>query len=209
MGISSRELVDNLIIGDIKNFSSNTIRILEVIEKGQEVMLNDVALSDPDQLSVAIFNFPVINDDFYKEFARATKRISSAKYAYYKKSATFKDNFTKLCTESFNKHHQMDMSSNHLQQLQKVRSALKVIKFIGELYISDFFDNGNIAHFLEVLSENIVESKVSEDCLKCLISIISSRIKNEAKSYKHNIHVDGILNTIETYENESSKLKRK
>lgn len=208
MSISSKELVDNLIVGNFINFSSSTMRLLEVIESGQELMLNDVALNDPDQLSVAIFNYPIIKDDLYKEFAEAAKRISSAKYAYYKKSATFKENFTKLCTETFNKHHQSDNASSHLEQIQRVRSALKVIKFIGELYLSDFFINCNVAHFLEVLSKNI-ESKISEDCLECFISIISSRVKNEVKLYKHNIHTAAIVKMITEYENDASKMKRK
>ncbi|CAG9798232.1 unnamed protein product [Chironomus riparius] len=206
--ISSKELVDNLIVGSITSFSPQTMRLLDLIENNQQVPLNDVALNDPDQLSVAIFNYPIIKDDLYKEFSEAAKRISSAKYAYYKKSAAFKDNFTKLCTETFNKHHQSDVQLSHLEQIQKVRSAIRVIKFIGELYVADFFINCNIAHFLEVLSKNIVESKVSQDCLECLISIISNRVKNEVKLYKHNIHTAAIINFITDYENETSKIKR-
>jgi len=207
--ISSKDLVDNLIVGSIKSFSPQTMRLLDWIENNQDVALNDVALNDPEQLSIAIFNYPIIKDDLYKEFSEAAKRISSAKYAYYKKSATFKDLFSKLCTETFNKHHQSDVPLSHMEQIQKVRSAIKVIKFIGELYVADFFINCNIAHFLEVLSKNIVESKVSEDCLECLISIISNRVKNEVKLYKHNVHISAITKIITDYENEASKIKRK
>lgn len=207
--ISSKELVENLIVGTVTSFSPQTMRLLDWIENNQQVPLNDVALNDPYQLSVAIFNYPIIKDDLYKEFSEAAKRISSAKYAYFKKSATFKDNFSKLCTETFYKHHQSDVPLSHVEQIQKVTSAIRVIKFIGELYVADFFINCNIVHFLDVLTKNVMESKVTQDCLECLISIISNRAKNEVKLYKHNIHTAALITFITDYENEVPKIKRK
>lgn len=192
-----------LIAGNCGSFSEATLKLIDVIKSDNEsFQLNDPALSEPYELAVALVNYPIQNDKFYKEFAEAAKKISSAKYAYYKKSSIFKDTFYKLCVDIFNKHHQGDLSER-ADQIEKVQFALKVVKFIGELYNSDFIINCNLKYFLDVLVNKSEVSKVSDDCLKCLIGIISDRVKEEEKrqhKQAFNVHVAAIMQIIREFE---------
>jgi hypothetical protein len=199
----------DLIAGNSIDITPLSMRLVEAISSGKDFTLNDQALNFPHELSVAIFNYPIVKNDKFKEFAEATKRISSAKYAYYKKSASFKDNIQRLIITTFNKHHQCD-NLDTAEQIQRVRTAEKMVKFIGELYNSEFYSNENLAHFMEILRKNSEVSKISEDCLSTLIRLVADRVKNEARQYKHNIHTAAIQNIIsEASASGSSQMKKK
>jgi hypothetical protein len=206
MDIDSKDLI----VGNASDITPLSMQMIEYIAKGKEFALNDSALNFPNELSIAIFNYPIIKDDKYKEFAEATRRIASAKYAYYKKSALFEKNITKLIINAFLKHHQRNDLLDHSEQIKRVRLAERVVKFIGALYNCEFYSNENLAYFCDILIKNSDVSKISEDCLKTLIKIVIDRVTVEDRKYKHNIHTVAIKNIIKNeLSSSSSQMKKK
>lgn len=203
----------DLIGGGVTSISDSDFQklsqLIELIASGSEYSLNHTALNFPNELSLLIFNYPVKKDEKFKEFAEAARRISSAKYAYYKKASTFKDNFNKLIMSTFIKYH-ADQNLDHSAMIEKVKNANKMVKYIGELYNYEFYTNENLSYFLSELRKNIESSKVSFDCLQILIEIVSEKVKTESKNYKHNIHIAAINNIIAEYESQGfDHLKKK
>ncbi|KAG5674467.1 hypothetical protein PVAND_004436 [Polypedilum vanderplanki] len=198
----------DMIGGSASDLSDTSLRLIEAIASNKDFSLSDQALNFPNELAIGIFNYPIIKNDKYKEFAEATKRISSAKYAYYKKSAIFKDNITKLILNTFNKHHQQIENLEHSDQIMRVKTAEKIVKFIGELYLSEFYTLENLVWFCESLRKNSQVSKISEDCLATLIEIVADQVNTESKQYKHNIHIAAILNIIKDFESRNTQLKK-
>ena len=198
----------DFIVGSSSDITPQTLRLIEVIASRKDFPLNDSALNSPESLAIAIFNYPIVKNCKYKEFSEATKKIASAKYAYYKKSATFKEIFTKLIMSNFNKHHAL-LELDNQEQIKRVKVAERLVKFIGELYNADFYSNENLAYFCEMLRKNSETSKISDNCLKTLIQIVVDRVKNESKQYKHNIHTAAILNIINECSTTGNQLKKK
>lgn len=201
-------IIDRLIIGNVNSnssgYTSATQDLIKRIASGQEIVVSEATFlnTDPIFLATLTFNYPLINENCYKEFAEAVKKISSAKYTYYKKSSSFKEHFNKLVNELFNKFHQSDLRDQK-DQIQKVKYAVPLTKFIGELYNIDYFINCNIKFYLENLVKASETSKISEDCLRELISIISDHAKNEFKQFhkhNHDVHTATIMKILGEYE---------
>lgn len=199
-------IIDRLIIGTW-NGASYTKSIEDLIKRitsGQDIVATEATFLNTDSvfLAVLMFNYPLIKESDFREFAAAVKKISGAKYTYLKKSSSFKEHFNKLLTEVFNKFHQSELRDQK-DQIQKVKYAIPLVKYIGELYNVDHFENSKIKTFLENLVEASESSKVSEDCLRVLISIISNRAKNEFKQihkHNHDVHTAAIMKILAEYE---------
>lgn len=198
--------IDRLVIGiGCSNSDYNSDGAKEFIKRAKSggEYSNETIFSntDPTTLAVLLFNYPLVHKSYFKEFAQAVKKISLAKYTLCKKSSAFKDNFNKLINELFNKFHSSDVNlKDQKDQIQKVKYAVALINYIGELYNIDYIINCNIKHYLDVLVKASETSKISEDCLYTLISIISDHAKNEAKQlHKHNfdVHTAAIIKILE------------
>lgn len=201
-------IIDRLIIGNgncnSSGYTSATQDLIKRIASAQEIVVSEATFlnTDPLCLAVLLFNYPLITEGSYKEFASAVKKISLAKYTYYKKSSSFKEHFNKLLNEIFNKFHQSDLRDQK-DQIQKVKYAVPLAKFIGELYNIDYIINSNIKFFLENLVNAAETSKVSEECLRVLISITSDHAKNEFKQFhkhNHDVHTSTIMKILAEYE---------
>ena len=204
--MSIKDIFDRLIIGSIEN-SSFTFAIDKLIKRivnAQEIVVTEETFynTDPLLLAVLLFNYPLITEGHYEEFAAAVKKISLAKYTYCKKSSSFKEHFNKLLNELFNKFHQSKIL-NQNDQIQKIKYAIPLIKYVGELYNIDYIISSNIKFFLENLVNASETSKVSEDCLQVLIDIISEHAKNAYKQihrHHHDVHTAAIVKILNEYE---------
>lgn len=201
-------IIDRLIVGNLNcnslGYTSATQDLIKRIASAQEIVVTEATFlnTDPIFLAILMFNFPLVTESRYKEFAAAVKKISMAKYTYYKKSSSFKEYFNKLVSDLFNKFHQTELR-DHKDQIQKVKYAVPLAKFMGELYNIDYIVNCNIKFFLEHLVKAAETSKVSEDCLQVLISIIADRAKNEFKQFhkhNHDVHTATIMKILAEYE---------
>lgn len=199
-------IIDRLIVGTCNGagFTKSIEDLIKRIASAQDIVVTEATFlnTDPVFLAVLMFNYPLITESCYREFAAAVKKISLAKYTYYKKSSSFKEHFNKLLNEVFNKFHQSDLRDQK-DQIQKVKYAIPLTKFIGELYNIDYIINCNIKFFLENLVKASETSKVSEDCLRVLISIISDHAKNEFKQFhkhNHDVHTATIMKILAEYE---------
>lgn len=198
--------IDHLIIGNCpsSSYSKATQGLIERIANGQEFPLNENIFVSIDSalLAVLLLNYPLVYESYYKEFAVAVKKISQAKYNCCKKSSAFKESFTKHLNELFNKFHISDLTEQK-DQILKVNHAVALIRYIGELYNVDYIINCNIKFFLEILIKAAETSKISEDCLKVFIAIISDHAKNEAKQFhkhNHDVHTAAIMKILAEYE---------
>lgn len=199
-------IIDRLIVGSCNGsgYTSATQDLIKRISNAQEIVVTEATFLNTDSivLAVLMFNYPLITENCYKQFAAAVKKISLAKYTYYKKSSSFKEHFNKLLNEIFNKFHQSDLRDQK-EQIQKVKYAIPLAKFMGELYNIDYIINCNIKFFLENLVKAAETSKVSENCLRVLISIISDHAKNEFKQFhkhNHDVHTATIMKILAEYE---------
>jgi hypothetical protein len=209
--------VERLVIGNCGSSLSLSSQDLikriagrETIALTEQIFLN----TEPSILAVLLLNYPLVHDSCFKEFSQAVKKISLAKYTYYKKSSAFKDHFNKLLNDLFQKFHQLELKDQK-DQIQKVNYAIPLAKYMGELYNIDYIVNSKLKYYLENLSLASENSRVSENCLQTLISITSDHAKNEAKQFgKHNydVHTAAIIKILAEYEGsfeESNKINKK
>lgn len=183
-------IIDRLIIGTCpsSSYSKAVQDLIKRIVNSEEFALHELIFqqTDPSIIAILLFNYPLVNESYYKEFAEAVKKISLGKYTFCKKSSAFKENFNKLLNELFNKFHSTDLKEQK-DQIQKVKYAVPLSKFISELYNIGYIVNCNIKFFLEILLQASETSKISENSLQVLIANISDHAKNEAKQFhKHN-----------------------
>jgi hypothetical protein len=196
--------VDRLVIGNCGSLSLSSQDLIKRIAGRENIALTEQIFlnTDPNILAVILFNYPLINNDGFKEFSSAVKKISLAKYTYYKKSSAFKDHFNKLLSDLFQKFHQVDLKDQK-DQIQKVNYAIPLAKYMGELYNIDYIVSSKLKYYLENLALASENSRVSENCFKTLISITSDHAKNEAKqNNKHNydVHITAIMKIFAEYE---------
>lgn len=209
--------IDRLVIGNCGSSLSLSSQDLikriagrETIALTEQIFLN----TEPNILAVILFNYPLVNNDCFKEFSQAVKKISLAKYTYYKKSSAFKEHFNKLLNDLFQKFHQSDLKDQK-DQIQKVNYAIPLARYMGELYNIDYIVNSKLKYYLENLAAAAETSRVSENCFQTLISITSDHLKNEAKQlHKHNydVHTAAIMKIFAEYEGafeDSSKNNKK